>query len=65
MREIYEVIGEAEFFKRLDEFDEHNMKVIRLYEHHAENLKKYLPESAVGLVSELSLLPGILYWRKV
>jgi octaprenyl-diphosphate synthase len=63
MREVYDLIGEAEFFKKLDEFDEHNMKVIRLYDHHADHLK--LPAGAEGLVAELKQLPGILYWRKV
>ncbi len=62
--EIHQLIGEAEFFKFLEEFDEHNKKVIRLYDHHAENLLRLLPSTAQGLVAELKILPGVLYWRK-
>ena len=62
--EIHELIGEVDFFKLLEEFDEHNRRVIRLYDHHAENLKSLLPVETHGLIAELKVLPGILYWRK-
>ncbi|MCB0350372.1 MAG: polyprenyl synthetase family protein [Bdellovibrionales bacterium] len=65
MSDIYAVIGETEFFARLEDFDAHNKKVIALYEHHCSELKKYLKSEEQGLVADLSHLPHILYWRKV
>jgi octaprenyl-diphosphate synthase len=64
MKDVYAVLGEAEFFARLEEFDAHNRKVIALYEHHCEELKNQLPLEQQGLVDDLRILPGILYWRK-
>ncbi len=65
LQEIYNQIGEAEFFKRLEEFDEHNKKVISLFEHLCQTLQNYLSKETKGLISEIKVLPGILYWRKV
>lgn len=65
MNDIYAVIGESEFFARLEEFDSHNNKVMALYEHHGSELKKYLKDNEVGLIEDLLHLPRILYWRKV
>lgn len=65
LQEIYQQIGEAEFFKRLEEFDEHNKKVISLFEHLCQTLQNYLSKETQGLITEIKVLPGILYWRKV
>jgi len=65
LTEIYSVIGEKSFFDRLEDFDQHNRKVIALFEHHCDDLVTHLPEEQRGLVAELRSLPHILYWRKV
>jgi octaprenyl-diphosphate synthase len=65
IQEIYDFIGESAFFARLEEFDSHNKKVIALFEHHCASLKSYLKNNEQGLIEELKVLPGILYWRKV
>lgn len=64
LQQIYDVIGEDYFFQKLDEFDEHNRKVISLYEHHCESLRQTLPPEQSGIVDDLLQLPGPLYWRK-
>jgi octaprenyl-diphosphate synthase len=65
MGDVYAVIGEAEFFKHLEDFDQHNKKVLSLFEHHCIALRDELKPSELGLLDELRVLPGILYWRKV
>ena len=65
MAEVYSVIGEEEFFSRLEDFDNHNKKVMALFDHHAEALLEHLPQEGAELVAELKLLPNLLYWRKV
>jgi len=64
MADIYTCMGEKEFFAHLEEFDEHNKKVINLFAHHCENLKPMLKPEEQTLVEEIQVLPGILYWRK-
>ncbi len=65
LTDIYKIIGEELFFARVEEFDQHNRKVIALFDHHCEELVPLLKESERGLVEELRQLPGLLYWRKV
>lgn len=65
LEDVYKSLGEDFFFKRLEEFDGHNVKVIALYEHHLENMKKYLSPDQYPMLADLATLPGILYWRKV
>jgi len=65
MPDIYTLIGETDFFARLEEFDGHNQKVIALYEHHCEDLREFLKPEEQALVADLAALPRILYWRKV
>ncbi|OFZ19563.1 MAG: octaprenyl diphosphate synthase [Bdellovibrionales bacterium RBG_16_40_8] len=64
MIDVYDAIGEADFFARLDDFDIHNKKVIELYDHHCEELSKLLAPETKTLLNDLHGLPGILYWRK-
>lgn len=65
MKDVYEVLGEDYFFKKLEEFDGHNKKVIDLYVHNCEQLREILNEQQKSLIDDLLLLPGPLYWRKV
>ena len=62
--DVHATIGEDEFFQKLDEFDEHNKKVIELYKHNCELLKGFLKPDQLQMVEEFLELPGILYWRK-
>lgn len=63
--EVYQAVGEEYFFRKLEEFDTHNKKVISLYEHNCSRLREMLDASTKPLVDELLQLPGPLYWRKV
>ena len=64
IQEVHDAIGEDNFFQKLDEFDEHNKKVIELYKHNCELLKAYLKPDQLPMVEEFLELPSILYWRK-
>lgn len=65
LSDIYNVVGEDNFFARVEEFDQHNRKVISLFDHHCIELTSLLKPEEAGLVNELKILPGLLYWRKV
>jgi octaprenyl-diphosphate synthase len=65
MTDVYQAIGEAEFFNCLADFDEHNKKVMALFDHHCLSLANFLKPHEQGLLGELKALPNILYWRKV
>lgn len=65
MGDVYGVVGETEFFARLEEFDAHNKKVMALYDHHCQELNAHLKTPELGLIEDFRSLPGILYWRKV
>jgi octaprenyl-diphosphate synthase len=65
MTQLYDTIGKEIFFAQLEDFDNHNKKVITLFIHHGEELKKFLEPDQWNLIPELNLLPHILYWRKV
>jgi len=65
MNDVYQLFGQDQFFNLLNDFDEHNKRVIELYNHHCDELTKELPEEFRNLISELRALPHILYWRKV
>jgi octaprenyl-diphosphate synthase len=66
LEELYIVIGSEDKFKlRVKEFDEKNIFLIQLYQHHLTNLEKYLSESEKSLIPKLHPLTDILYWRKV
>jgi octaprenyl-diphosphate synthase len=64
LEQVYACLGEEYFFKALAEFDEHNKKVIALYEHHCRTLVQFLEPRSHGLVEEFLRLSGPLYWRK-
>lgn len=63
--DVHGVMGESRFFELVDEFDQHNKKVMALYEHHCQELGLLLGPRCNGLLDELRALSGILYWRKV
>lgn len=65
LEDVYKSLGEDFFFKKLEEFDQHNMKVIALYEHHLQKIEPFLEAEQKDLIKDLASLPGILYWRKV
>jgi octaprenyl-diphosphate synthase len=65
LEDVYQTLGEDVFYKKLEDFDGHNAKVIALYNHHLESLKNYLNLEQRELLTDLAALPGILYWRKV
>jgi octaprenyl-diphosphate synthase len=58
------VSGEEFFKKRLEEFDSANRKLIDLYDHHLENLKKWLKADQQKLITNLKPLTEVLYWRR-
>ena len=65
MEELYLVMGsQAQFQAKVTEFDEKNMFLIQLYQHHLKTLEKYLLEAEKGLLSNLEPLTEVLYWRK-
>lgn len=56
--------GKAHFDKKLQEFDEMNMGLIRMYEHHLARLKTFLGPSEEKMIEQLRPLTEILYWRR-
>jgi len=64
MATVFALLGEDYFFQRLEEFDDHNKKVIALYEHQCQLLAPFLAEHEKNLIADLLLLSGPLYWRK-
>lgn len=64
MSDVFALLGENEFYSRLEEFDSLNKKVIALFGHHCDRLAEVLPDGQRALVEDLRPLPNILYWRK-
>ncbi len=56
--------GKDQFDQFVKSFDEQNVFLIQLYDHHLKNLKKYLVESQWPLLDKLQPLTEILYWRR-
>lgn len=56
--------GPDNFAKKLEAFDQLNIKLIDLYKHHLENLSKLLQQDEQKLIKNLSPLTELLYWRK-
>ena len=54
--------GQNIFSKNVSEFDEQNLKLIDLYEHHLEQLN--LKIKSAELIKALKPLTEILYWRR-
>ncbi|MEQ1723583.1 MAG: polyprenyl synthetase family protein [Pseudobdellovibrio sp.] len=56
--------GKKIFTQKIAEFDEMNIKLIDLYNHHLENLDKILVGNEKALIKNLKPLTEILYWRR-
>lgn len=56
--------GKDRFDRKLAEFDEINMGLIKMYEHHLERLKTFLKPGEEKLIDQLRPLTEILYWRR-
>ena len=56
--------GAAVFEARVKEFDDKNIFLIHRYEHQLGVLKNYLAGHEQSLLTKLSPLPDLLYWRK-
>lgn len=65
LAEFKAVLGGEEAFQGLvDDFDELNLQLIKLYEHHLLRLESLLAPGEKGLIKELAPLTDILYWRR-
>lgn len=64
MADLFAVVGEEEFYKKVAAFDHENQERIDLYHHLTGLLKKKLPSESIALTKDLERLPGLLYWRK-
>jgi octaprenyl-diphosphate synthase len=65
LEDFQQVIGgKAQFDQAVKEFDEKNIFLIQLYQHHLKNLSHYLSDSEKPLLSQLEPLTEILYWRR-
>lgn len=62
--EVKALVGEDEFNKCVQRFDDMNTQVIGLYEHKARSLEGFLAVGERGLISELGGLPSLLYYRR-
>ncbi len=58
------VKGRVEFERRVSEFDQMNIKLIEIYDHHLANLDQLLIGSEKALIQNLKPLTEILYWRR-
>ncbi|MCC2678295.1 MAG: octaprenyl diphosphate synthase [Pseudobdellovibrio sp.] len=65
LEQVYEALGgEPQFKQKLESFDAANNKLIDLYEHHLENLQKWLKPDQQDLIKNLKPLTEVLYWRR-
>ncbi len=65
LADFHAVIGGKENFDQaVKEFDEKNIFLIQLYQHHLKTLGRYLTESEKPLLKDLEPLTEILYWRR-
>ena len=56
--------GKDKFDQKVKEFDEKNMVLIELYQHHMTILSQFLDASERNLLKKLEPLTEILYWRR-
>lgn len=56
--------GKEKFVVRVNEFDEGNLFLIQLYQHHLQTLTQFLSENEKPLLQQLQPLSEVLYWRK-
>lgn len=65
MEQFYSNLGgKDQFDKKLQEFDNQNIELIKLYDHHLERLRKHLKPGEEKLIEQLRPLTDILYWRR-
>lgn len=56
--------GKDKFDQAVKEFDEKNVFLIQLYQHHLKTLEIFLSDQEKSLLSQLEPLTEILYWRR-
>lgn len=56
--------GSLQFDQAVKDFDEKNLFLIQLYQHHLKTVRGFLSESELPLLAELEPLTEILYWRR-
>ncbi len=62
---LQEIKNNVGFFdQKVSEFDQHNQKLIDLYDHHLAELEKLLVGQEKDLIPNLKPLTEILYWRR-
>jgi octaprenyl-diphosphate synthase len=65
LEDFYQVLGgEAKFTELVQKFDDKNIFLIELYQHHLKSLEQFLAESEKPLLKTLAGLSDVLYWRK-
>jgi octaprenyl-diphosphate synthase len=65
LEDFYKILGgKDQFDKAVAEFDEKNIFLIQLYQHHLKSLSHYLSDSEKPLLAQLEPLTEILYWRR-
>ena len=64
MSEVKQIVNEEFFQTILQEFDEKNGQVIRLYLHYVDSLEIHLEDNEKGLLVFLRSLPNRIYWRR-
>lgn len=65
LEEFYLVLGgRSQFDQMVRDFDEKNLFLIQLYQHHLKTVQSFLTESEMSLISKLEPLTEILYWRR-
>lgn len=64
LEEIYRIVGEDNFNKKLSEFDQINEELIALYNYKLTQLAELLDSDAQQIVKNLTHLPELLYWRR-
>lgn len=62
--EVKALVGQEEFVRAVEAFDEMNLQVIELYNHKAHSLEAFLTAKERGLISDLIGLPSVLYFRR-
>lgn len=65
LEDFYAILGgKDKFDQAVKEFDEKNIFLIQLYQHHLKTLSHYLSEDEKALLGKLEPLTEILYWRR-
>lgn len=64
LEQVKALVGEDNFNKTVQAFDDMNTEVIALYEHKARSLEEFLNPTERGLIADLNGLPRLLYFRQ-